>query len=187
MEPTDWFRIRHSEPFSEAAFRAFQASCSIYRARIEATLEHWTNLPTEQNVPKPTVEFFPPELSEDRRVMSLPVRVENKTLGSRALLQYSASAELYGYLPFPLAGQVEVGVTEPSFSAGGKWRNDWWNPNTDNTVSWDEAQKLLGMAPGSPRRWKRAITIRPKNAFVASLCWLLRKWGHEEPGRRTER
>jgi hypothetical protein len=126
--PTDCFRVRHDQPFSAEAFGVFVASCSIFRARIEAHLAHWSAIPSTKAVSKPSVSFFPPELSADRRVMSLPVRVQGQTIGSRSLLQLSAAAELHVHLPPPLWLEVEIGVTEPGFEDPRVLRHDWWDP-----------------------------------------------------------
>jgi len=170
MEPTDWFRIRHRESFSEDAFAVFRASCAIYRARMAAILEHWETLPTTRDLPRPVIQFFDPELSDDRKVMSLPLRVVGQTLGSRALLQYSASAELYSYLPFPLVAEVEVGLTEPSFLDSAQWRHDWWDPKkpigspTIETLRIMQEKGILptasranGRRAGGPRSWLSSL------------------------------
>ena len=171
MGPTAWFRIRHGEAFSEEAFAVFLASCAIYRARIAATLEHWDTLPTTRGLPRPIIQFFDPELSDDRKVMSLPLRVDGQTLGSRALLQYSASAELYSYPPFPLVAEVEVGLTEPSFLDSTQWRHDWWDPKkpigspTTETLRIMQEKGVLqtatrapGLRARGPRSWLSSLT-----------------------------
>lgn len=166
VEPTDWFRIRHRNPFSAEAIAAFRAACAVYRAKTEAILEHWAELPAMRSSPRPTVRFFEPEVSDDGRVLSLAVRVEHRTLSARALLQSTATRELHQYLPFPLVAEVEVGVTEPALEGAG-WRNDWWNPNRDNSITGDEAARRLGFSlekdaqhPGVARLvpgWRRRL------------------------------
>jgi len=133
---------------------------------MEATLKHWYELPMTSKLPKPSFLFFDPEVSTNGHVMSLPVRVENETLGSRAILQYSASKELYQYLPSTLAGEIEVGLTEPA-SDGIGWRHDWWNPHKDRSIGPMEAFRRLGFRmeddpdnPGNARLipgWRRRI------------------------------
>ena len=126
--PTDWFRVRHVEPFSETAIAALEAGCAIFRARIEATLQQWAAIPSLARIAKPRITFFPVEVSSDRRVLSLPVRVEGQTIGSRSLLQTSAAGEIHMHLPPPVLMEVELGVTEPAFDGSEGWRNDWWDP-----------------------------------------------------------
>ena len=126
--PTDWFRVRHDAPFSEEAYAAFSAGCAIFQARIEATLENWEQIPSLAKVTKPEIIFFQPELSSDRRVMSLPIRVEGQTIGSRSLLQTAAAAELHIHLPPPVLLEVEIGVSEPGIDSRSQWRHDWWDP-----------------------------------------------------------
>jgi hypothetical protein len=63
-------------------------------------------------------------------VLSLPVCIENKTLGSRSLFQGAASAELYLYLPVVVLPGLDVGLTEPALDGPG-WRHDWWSPHRD--------------------------------------------------------
>jgi hypothetical protein len=169
MEPTDWFRIRHAEPFSDEVFGVFKASCAIYAARIEATLAYWDTLPLTNTLPKPSITFLPAELSEDRRVMSLPIRVERQTLGSRSLLQSSAPDELRAYLPFPLAAQVEVGLTEPSPTRDGDWRHDWWNPNRPLGVPGEQVLRDMGITP---------VPLRPPRMGKVRywLCRLLERF-----------
>ena len=126
--PTDWFRVRHEKPFSEDAYAAFRASCAIFQARVEATLENWTQIPSLAKLPKPKITFLQPELSSDARVMSLPIRLEGQTIGCRSLLQTAAAAELHMHLPPPVLLEVEIGVTEPAFDSHSQWRHDWWDP-----------------------------------------------------------
>jgi hypothetical protein len=52
VAPTDWFRVRHAEPFSDEAVAAFEASCAIFRARMEATLQQWERLPLCRATPR---------------------------------------------------------------------------------------------------------------------------------------
>jgi hypothetical protein len=173
VEPTDWFRIRHADPFPPEAVIAFRASCAIYRNKMEAILHHWGDLPTVGNGPKPVVTFLEPEVSDDGRVLSLPVRVENMTLGSRSLFQSTASRELCAYLPVPVIFEVEVGITEPALDGSG-WRNDWWNPHKDNSIKPEEAFRRLGFTvkadPEHPERvyavpgWRRRFQW-----FIAGL------------------
>ncbi len=168
MEPTDWFRIRHSEPFPEEAVAAFRASCAVYRAKMQAILEHWTELPISRETPEPSVVFFDPEVSADGRIMSLPVRDETMTLGSRALLQSTASRDLYSYLPFPLVGEVEVGLTEPALEGEG-WRHDWWNPHRDNSIEPEEAFRQQGFKVEKDPR-------NPGAARLIPLWWRRLQW-----------
>jgi len=74
--------------------------------------------------------------------MSLPVAVEGMTLGSRALLQITASQDLLAYLPFSAIPDIDVGLTESAFEGSG-WRNDWWDPHRDNSIGPDEAFRRL--------------------------------------------
>lgn len=159
MEATDWFRIRHADPFPPEAVAAFRASCAIYQAKMEAILQHWEELPTVGRGPKPVVTFFKPEVSEDGRVLSLPVRVENKTLGSRSLFQSTASRDLYAYLPLPVIFGIEVGLTEPTLEGSG-WRSDWWDPYKDNSMKPEEAFRKLGYTmKADPEHPGRAYAI----------------------------
>jgi hypothetical protein len=142
-EPTDWFRVRHPDPFPEDAVVAFRASCAVYRAKVEAILQHWDEMPLLRTVPKPEVLFLDPEVSKDRRVMSLPVHVGNKTLGSRSFLQSTASLDLCSFLPFSVIPDIEVGLTEPAFEGSG-WRHDWWSPHKDNSIKPEELFRRSG-------------------------------------------
>jgi hypothetical protein len=184
VEPTDWFRIRHREPFSEEAVAAFRASCAVYRAKMEAILQHWDGLPTVRTTPKPEVTFFEPEVSADRRTMSLPIRVERMTLGSRSLFQSTASRELYAYLPFPVIQGIEVGLTEPALDGPG-WRNDWWDPHRDNSIGPEEAFRMLGFrVKPDPEHPGRAYAVP---GWRRRLQWFVSGLGQKWRGRRTRR
>jgi hypothetical protein len=182
VEPTDWFRVRHRDPFPEESVIAFRAACAVYRAKMQAVLDHWTELPLLCKTPKPEVVFFEPEVSQDGRVMSLPVRIDRKTLGSRSLFQSTASSELYGYLPFPVVAGIEVGVTEPAIQGPG-WRNDWWSPHYDNSIGPEEAFRRLGFKvradPGQPGRWHAVPGLRRR------LQWFMTRVISRWRGRRT--
>ena len=144
MEPTDWFRIRHADPFPPEAVAAFRASCSIYRAKMEAVVRLWRDLPSLATTPAPVVTYFEPEVSADGRVLSLPIRLENKVLGSRALFQSTASRELVSWLPIMQLVGVEVGLTESAFEGEG-WRHDWWDPHNESSMKPEEAFRALGI------------------------------------------
>jgi len=126
---------------------------------MEAILQHWDELPTVGKGPKPVVTFLEPEVSEDGRVLSLPVRVENKTLRSRSLFQSTASRELYAYLPLPMIFGIKVGLTEPALEGSG-WRNDWWDPHKDNSMKPEEAFRKLGFTmKADPEHPGRAYAV----------------------------
>lgn len=182
VEPTDWFRVRHQEPFPDEVVAAFRASCAIYRAKMAALLQHWDELALVREGPRPTVFFLEPEVSEDRRVMSLPVRIENKTLGSRSLFQSTASSDLYSYLPFSVIPDIEVGLTESAFEGPG-WRHDWWSPHRSTSIPPEEPFRRLGFTirpdPEQPGRAFLVPGWRRRMQWFAS--GLLRKL----KGRRT--
>jgi hypothetical protein len=184
VNATDWFRIRHREPFSEETFATFRASCAVYRAKLEAIFENWESLPTVGTTPKPTVHFLEPELSEDRRVMSLPLRVEGMTLGSRSLLQQTASRDLYAYLPFPLVAEIEVGLTERAFSGDG-WREDWWNPHKDSSLSPKEAFGRLGYRVHKLPFTGQSVVLPADTSLGSRLLAVLRSWWEARRGRVT--
>ena len=156
VEPTDWFRIRHADPFPPEAIAAFNASCAVYRAKVEAILQHWDALPTIRTHQKPVVVFFDPEVSGDGRVLSLPMRIENQTLGSRSLFQSTATRELHSYLPISVMIGIEVGLSEPALQGAGV-RHDWWNPHKDNSVGPEEAFR------------KQGFTLEPDPAGTGSI------------------
>jgi hypothetical protein len=134
---------------------------------MEVILQHWDELPFNRNTPKPDVSFLEPEVSEDRRVVSFPLRIEGNTLGSRALFQSTGTTELHPYLPVSvLLKGIEVGLTEPAFQGPG-WRHDWWDPNKHNSIGPEEAFRRLGFTmkaiPGRPGQarlvpgWRRRL------------------------------
>jgi hypothetical protein len=170
VNPTDWFRVRSPEPFSEEAIAAFRAACAIFKAKVQATLENWESLPVYRKSPKPAVAFFEPESSEDGRVLSLPLAVTGNTLGSRSFLQSAGTRELHCYLPMPELAHVEVGLTEPAFDGPG-WRHDWWNPHTDNSISGEEAFRRLGFSL-EPTAGKPG-TLRVVPGLLRRLQWWL--------------
>ena len=186
VQPTVWFRVRHRDPFSEEAFATFRASCAVYRARLQAMLEHWENLPTNARTAKPTVHFLEPELSEDRRIMSLPLHVEGITLGSRSLIQQTASQDLYAYLPFPLVAEVAVGLTERAFEGPG-WRHDWWNPGADNSISPEGAFARVGFRVHKvPFSRGQSVVLPDTTSVVRRVLAIVRAWWDARRGRVTK-
>lgn len=183
MEPTDWFRVRHREPFPAEAVASFRASCAVYRARMEAILEHWSSLPTIASGPKPVVAFFEPEVSGDGRVMSLPVRIEGRTLGCRSLFQSTAGQELHAYLPLSVVLEIEVGVTEPAFDGPGL-RHDWWNPHRDSSMAPEEALRQLGFRL---EQTSHAGVRHVVPGWGRRIHWWVARLGTRLRGRRTRR
>jgi hypothetical protein len=128
LAPNTWFRVRHPDGFSPETFDYFKAACRVCQARVESLIANWDELAPTKGKTKPAVEFLPAQLSEDRSTASLPMRADDVTLGSRALL-HEAAKDLYLLLPVGFMIGVEAGITEPSATDESGFRNDWWNPH----------------------------------------------------------
>ena len=126
--PTHRYRIRRQAGFNEREFAYFEAACRVFQARVRSFQAEWTALATTCELRAPTVEFFPPELSDDRTVASQPVCIENQTLGSRSLFRELAK-DLYHFLPVEVMLDIEFGIVEPPHAGSGPAAYDWWNPH----------------------------------------------------------
>jgi hypothetical protein len=174
VEATDWFRVRHHSAFPPEAVAAFRASCAVYRSKMQAILEHWEELPATKNTPRPTVTFLEPEVSTDGRTMSLPMRIEDKTLGSRSVFQSTASRDLYAYLPISVLPDIEVGLTEAAFDGPG-WRHDWWSPHLDNSIKGEDVLRRTGFKiKPDPENPGQAFLVP---GWRVRLRWALRRLG----------
>ncbi len=118
--------LRHPEGFSDDMFKRFESGCSLFRALVETTLSEWTSLPdagAERVIGQ--YQFSAPELSGDRRIVSLPID-GTWTLGSRAAFENASAYLLRAFLPTEFKRHVEEGLTE---SGTGDTRTHWRRPS----------------------------------------------------------
>jgi hypothetical protein len=109
MEPDRWLHLRHAEGFSPEMFERFRSGCVLWDAYVQANIRERERLGTNDGTPR--YVCFPPELSPDRRVASLPV-AGHQTLGSRARFENGASYLLREFFPFEFGKGLEEGLTE---------------------------------------------------------------------------
>lgn len=109
LAPNRWLHIRLSRPFTDEEFACFAAQTKIWVEYVKATLSVWESL--NHGYAPPRYIFFEPELSEDRRVCSLPVGGE-VALGPRSMFENSASSLLWQHFPIATLIDLEEGLTE---------------------------------------------------------------------------
>ena len=109
-QPNRWLHLRHPLGFDDGRFAAFCAHCEVWKRYCEAVLGEWTRLPLMRGL-APEYLFFEPTLSEDRKTATLPVGGD-RTLGSRTILEDSASKFLWEFFPVSFLQDLEEGITE---------------------------------------------------------------------------
>lgn len=121
--PNRWMHLRHPDGFDDAMFEMFRAQCDVWQAYVQAVTRHWSVL--ESRGRPPEYEFFLPERSPDRRVVTLPVG-GYQTLGSRATFEDANSRLLWDYLPLEMKKLLDEGLTETINSTRGP--ETFWRP-----------------------------------------------------------
>jgi hypothetical protein len=123
--PDRWLHLRHPSGFSAEQFALFVAHAAIFRAYAEALLQNWQSLPFNAGHPSVSYVFFPPTLSTDRLVASLPLGGA-RTLGTRARIENLSSYMLWQFFQPEFLKDLEEGVTETIDSSAGPCTN--WRP-----------------------------------------------------------
>jgi len=108
-EPNRWLHVRLPREFTEEEFERFCAHAELWRDLVEAHLSRWRRLGYEYEPPK--YEYFPPILSADRRVATLPLGGEF-SLGTRATFENGFSHFLWLHFPLTFQLEAEEGITE---------------------------------------------------------------------------
>jgi len=122
MEANRWLRLRHPEGFSVEMFDCFRSGCALWLAYVNVSIQERERLQINDGAPQYTA--FPPELSDDRLVASLPLAAHS-TLGSRARYEDLASYLLRDFFPFVFSERLEEGLTE---DIGRGFQTNWRTP-----------------------------------------------------------
>ena len=107
--PDRWLHLRLARPFTDGEFEMFRAHAGVFRAYVEASLAAWRGFGFGHDAP--TYVFFPPELSADGTVATLPIG-GTWTLTSRALFETGAAYLLWQHFPYELQSAAEEGLSE---------------------------------------------------------------------------
>lgn len=125
-KPTRWLHVRHRGGFTDEQWSSFQAHCRYFEACANALLTSWVDL-GKGDRPLEYL-YFPPELSEDRTVATLPLGGD-QTLGSRAAIENGHAELLWCYLlrcmPIEDFVKLEEGLTEPHLTDPSKLGTNW--------------------------------------------------------------
>jgi hypothetical protein len=126
VKPSRWLHVRHRGGFTEEQWASFQAHCRYFEGCANALLTNWVALGQGERTLR--YVFFPPELSEDRTIATLPLAGE-WSLGTRAAIENGLSGLLWGYLlrymPIEDFAALEEGLTEPSLADPSKLATNW--------------------------------------------------------------
>jgi hypothetical protein len=128
-KPNRWLHLKHPKGFDDERFAAFEAHCRIFEKYVQAVLDnahHISGLKRAIGETPVRYIFFQPELSDDRKIATLPIGGVN-TLGTRANIENGLSWMLWYYMPIDFKKDLEEGITE-DFGTG-KYTN-WRKPTT---------------------------------------------------------
>ncbi len=110
MSHKRWLHIRHPDGFPPERFEQFRAHCSVMQAYVKSLLANWIEIGAGTQ-PAPYYIFYEPELSEDRKIATLPLGGE-WTIGSRAIIENECSKMLWQFMPISFTINLEEGLTE---------------------------------------------------------------------------
>jgi len=96
MAADRWYYLRHPDGFSDELFSCVVSGLATWRNDVEARLRHWVHSGLSGAAPE--YEWYPAELSEDRKVTTIPVGGKG-TYGSYHLFEETIPKELWRYLP----------------------------------------------------------------------------------------
>jgi hypothetical protein len=124
--PNRWMRLRRQEGFTDEAFGVFCASADVLVAHASALLRNWAALHPRQGESIAEYVFLPPEMSEDRTMLSLPI-AGTPTVGTRAAIENGLSYLLWQHMSFRVMEGLEEGITETLVADVGPVTN-WRTP-----------------------------------------------------------
>jgi hypothetical protein len=125
--PNRWMQLRQPAGFTPEDFDCFSAHAEAFASYARAWLQNWRRAPGRSEHPNIEYFFFPTEISEDGRVVSLPLG-GSSTLSTRAALENGSSYMLWQFLPARCMEGLEEALTETLDSATGPQTN-WRLPN----------------------------------------------------------
>ena len=131
--PNRWLHLRRDDGFTEELFDVFCAGSEVFVAHAIALLRVWRRLPWNRSHPEIEYAFFPPELSPDRKVATLPIGGPS-TVGTRAAIENGLSYLLWQHIPAKFMAGVAEGLTETLDSSSGS-QTSWRAPATGITFS----------------------------------------------------
>jgi hypothetical protein len=137
LAPNRWMRLRRAVPFPQEEFDCFCAHALAFAAYASTWLQNWSRIPAHSKHPSVEYAFFPPEVSQDRLVVSLPIGGAS-TLSTRAALENGSSYMLWQFLPTKSMEGLEEGLTETIDPAKGP------------VTSWRLPSETIGFANASP-------------------------------------
>lgn len=124
--PDRWLHVRHRRGFADEQWKSFQAHCRYFQATADALLANWIQLGRGDRPLR--YIYFPPELSKDRTVATLPLGGD-RTLGSRAAIENGLSSHLWCFLlehmPIEDFVRLEEGLTEHDLMDLSKLTTNW--------------------------------------------------------------
>jgi len=142
LAPNRWMRLRRPVAFTPQEFDCFCAHTSAFAAYAGTWLQNWNRIPSHAKHPSIVYIFFPPELSRDRLVVSLPIGGES-TLSTRAALENGSSFMLWQFLPVQSMAGLEEGLTETIDRVKGP------------TTNWRLPSQAIGFANAMPELQQR--------------------------------
>jgi hypothetical protein len=108
--PNRWLHLRHPDGFDERAFGQFRAHCRVFRAYVNELLQNWEDIGAG-NYEAPAYEFFEPEISADRTIVTLPIGGAS-VLGTHARIENGSSHMLWRFFRPSFREKLEEGITE---------------------------------------------------------------------------
>jgi hypothetical protein len=126
--PNRWMRLRRLGGFTAEDFDCFSAHTEAFVAYAQSWLRNWHRQPRAASSPTIEYVFFPPEISDDGTVVSLPIGGQT-SLGTHAALENGSSFMLWQFLSMTCMEGLEEGITETIDSRFGE-RTNWRQPFT---------------------------------------------------------
>jgi hypothetical protein len=107
MAADRWYYLRHPDGFNDDRFDCVRSGWLTWKNHVESTIRHWQHVGVP-NCPAPDYEWFEPELSPDRKTVTVPVGGEG-TYGSYHTFEETIPDDLLRYLPMWFRIDLETG------------------------------------------------------------------------------
>ena len=140
--PNRWTLLGHPDGFSPESFAIFRTSCDVFAAYCRATVQHQEVFGRGPEHPPIECVFFPPEISKDAKIVSLPIGGVS-SLATRSSLEDMASYMLWQHLPVEIMTGLEEGLKE--------------NITGEYTTNWRLAAPSIGFIKADPELRRRCF------------------------------
>lgn len=111
--PRRYFRLRYERGWDAPLVEIVVTGYREWLEWAKSVLQTWSEVPHRAKLPKPTYRFGEPSLSEDSKVITIPIDGDPITHGAMMVFEDGVPPSLYIHLPIEVLGEIELLYDNP--------------------------------------------------------------------------